>query len=125
MRLLKLSEPVQAFVREGKLTAGHARLLIGQPNAVEIALDIIERGLNVRQVEAMARADGAAQAKKPRKKKGAVKDADTAALEKRLSDVLGLQVSVDHRPSGWGTLHIYYRSLEQLEDVLQKLGAGS
>jgi ParB family chromosome partitioning protein len=124
LRLLKLSEPVQEMVRDGRLSAGHARLLIGQPNAAELALEIVDKGLNVRQAEAWARRDGAAPAKKPRKTKGAAaKDADTLALEKRVSDVLGLQVSVEHKPGGWGTLQIYYRSLEQLEDVLRRLGA--
>ncbi|HET9904680.1 MAG TPA: ParB/RepB/Spo0J family partition protein [Xanthobacteraceae bacterium] len=125
MRLLKLSDPVKQLVRSGALTAGHARLLVGQPNALEIAQEIIDRGLNVRQVEAMARADGAAQARRVRQTYGAPKkDADTLALEKRVSDVLGLQVSVEHKPGGSGTLHIHYRNLEQLEDVLKRLGAG-
>ena len=119
LRLLKLPDTVKAHVRAGKLTAGHARLLVGQPNAEELAEEIIARGLNVRQVEAMARADGAAQARAVRKPRAA-KDADTLALEKRVSDALGLEVSVDHRGDG-GTLHIRYRSLEQLEDVLRRL----
>jgi ParB family chromosome partitioning protein len=121
MRLLKLSNLVQQYVRSGKITAGHARMLVGQPNAVEIAEDIIARGLNVRQVEAMARKDGQKQAREVRgpKRRGG-KDADTVALEKRISDALGLQVSVDHR-NGWGVLHIHYSNLEQLDAVLHKL----
>jgi ParB family chromosome partitioning protein len=120
MRLLKLSDTVKAFVHSGKLTAGHARMLVGQPNAEEIAQEIIDRGLNVRQVEAMVRKDGKTQAKalKPSRRVG--KDADTVALEKRLSDTLGLQVSVDHRGES-GILHIHYRDLDQLDDVLRKL----
>jgi ParB family chromosome partitioning protein len=120
LRLLKLSEPVKAYVRSGKLSAGHARMLVGQPNAAEIAEDIIDRGLNVRQVEAMARKDGKAQANALKPPRRAGKNADTVALEKRLSDVLGLQVSVDHRGE-WGILHIHYRDLDQLDDVLRKL----
>jgi len=124
MRLLKLSDTVKAFVHSGKLSAGHARTLIGQPNAEELAEEIINRGLNVRQVEAMARKSGKEQANelKPRRRTG--KDADTTALEKRVSDLLGLQVSVDHR-DGWGILQIHYRDLEQLEDVLRRLEGGS
>ena len=106
LRLLKLSDLVQQYVRSGKLTAGHARMLVGQPNAEEIAKEIVTRGLNVRQVEAMARKSG--------------KDADTVALEKRLSDALGLQVSVDHR-GGWGILQIHYRDVDQLDEVLRRL----
>ena len=120
MRLLKLSEPVKALIHAGKLTAGHARLLVGQPNALEIAEDIVARGLNVRQVEALARKDGLAQARELKPKRRAAKDADTVALEKRVSDALGLQVSVDHRGED-GILHIHYRNLEQLDEVLRRL----
>ncbi len=121
LRLLKLSDPVKAYVHSGKLSAGHARMLVGQPNAEELAEEIVSRGLNVRQVEAMARKSGAEQArevKPPRARAG--KNADTLALEKRLSDALGLQVSVDHREDG-GVLHIHYRDLDQLDEVLRKL----
>ena len=120
LRLLKLSEPVKAYIRAGKLTAGHARTLIGQPNAEELARDIVERGLNVRQVEAIARQSGKTQAKEA-KGHFVGKDSDTRALEKRLSDVLGLIVSVDHRGQGGGVLRIRYKNLEQLDDVLRRL----
>src|SRR5471030_2635994 len=86
VRLLKLSEPVKALVQSGQLSAGHARQLVGQPNALELAHDIIKRGLNVRQVETEMRKDGAAQARDVRNEaKGytsGAKDADTRALEK-------------------------------------------
>ncbi len=119
VRLLKLSEPVKVLVQSGALSAGHARQLIGQPNALELAQDIIKRGLNVRQVEDLARKDGTAQARTIAGTSRA-KDADTKALEKRLSDTLGLKVSVDHRGQG-GTLHIKYRDLEQLDGIIRKL----
>jgi len=125
VRLLKLSEPVRALVQSGELSAGHARQLIGQPNAFEIAQDIIKRGLNVRQVESVMRKEGAAQARDVRNEgKGHTsgkKDPDTRALEKKLSDALGLDVTVDHRGQG-GTLHIKYKDLDQLDNVIQKLG---
>jgi ParB family chromosome partitioning protein len=124
LRLLKLSEPVKALVASGQLSAGHARILIGQPNALELANDIVRRGLSVRQVEAAMRKDGGAQARDLRNQaKGhtsGAKDADTRALERRLSDALGLEVTVDHRGQG-GTLHIKYRDLDQLDGVLRKL----
>jgi ParB family chromosome partitioning protein len=119
VRLLRLSEPVKALVQSGQLSAGHARQLIGQPNALELAQDIIARGLSVRQVELLARKDGAAQARDVAGVSRA-KDADTKALERKLSDILGLDVSVDHRGQG-GTLHIKYRDLDQLDSVLKKL----
>lgn len=129
LRLLKLSEPVKALVQSGELSAGHARQLVGQPNALEIAHDIIARGLSVRQIEQEMRKEGAAQARDVRNEakgytsgvKIGTKDPDTRALEKRLSDVLGLEVSVDHR-GGRGTLTIKYNDLDQLDEVIRKLG---
>jgi len=124
IRLLKLSEPVKQLVRSGKISAGHARLLLGQPNAERIAQEIIDKGLSVRQLEAdMRKEDGPEAPRKGRETKGSdsTKDPDTRALEKRLSDALGLEVGVDHRGEG-GTLRIKYRNLEQLDAVLRKLG---
>ncbi len=120
LRLLKLSEPVQALVASGQLSAGHARVLVGQPNAEQIAHDVIKKGWNVRQLEADMRKDGARQARDVAGTSRA-KDADTKALERRLSDALGLEVAVDHRADGGGTLHIKYRDLDQLDGVLRKL----
>jgi ParB family chromosome partitioning protein len=119
LRLLKLSDRVKAYIHSGQLTAGHARMLVGQPNAEELAEEIVSRGLNVRQVETLARKEGKTQARGA-KPHGSTKDADTVALEKRVSDALGLEVTVDHRGKG-GTLHIRYRDLDQLEDVLRRL----
>ena len=125
LRLLRLPAPVQALVVAGELSAGHARLLVGQPNAEQIAHDVIKKGWNVRQLEADMRKDGARQARDVRNEaKGHVsgaKDADTRALERRLSDALGLDVTIDHRGEG-GTLHIKYNDLDQLDGVLRKLG---
>jgi ParB family chromosome partitioning protein len=123
LRLLKLSDKVKDYINTGKLSAGHARVLIGHPDAEELAEQIVVRGLNVRQVEAIAReaakggkANGrAAQAR-------AAKNADTAALEKRLADALGLAVNIEHRERG-GTLAIRYRSLDQLDEVVRRLEA--
>jgi ParB family chromosome partitioning protein len=119
LRLLKLSDQVKAMVQAGQISAGHARLLVGQPNALEIAKDIVARGLNVRQVEAAMRKEGGAQGREVVGKSRA-KDPDTKALERRLSDALGLDVTVDQRGHG-GTLHIKYRDLDQLDGVLRKL----
>ena len=118
MRLLKLSAPIQTLVNEGKLSAGHARMLIGQPNAEQLAQDIVARGLNVRQVEDLARENPQRIEKKSRSPQQ--KDANTVALEKRVSDILGLTVSVDHRGDG-GTVHIKYRDLDQLDEIMKRL----
>jgi ParB family chromosome partitioning protein len=133
VRLLKLPEPVKALVRDGKLSAGHARLLVGHQQAQLLAEMAVDEGYSVRQLEEWVREPegqpGDATMERQRKQiergfggsKPAAKDADTRALEKRLSDVLGLEVAVDHRGDG-GTLHIKYRDLDQLDAVLRKLG---
>jgi ParB family transcriptional regulator, chromosome partitioning protein len=118
LRLLKLPEPVKAYINAGKISAGAARMLIAASDPEEMAREIVDRGLNVRQVEALAkeRASGAGKsAKKP-----ALKSADTIAVERRVSDALGLAVRIDHRSNG-GVLQIHYRTLEQLDDVLRRL----
>jgi ParB family chromosome partitioning protein len=124
LRLLKLSDAVKAYIHSGKLTAGHARMLVGEPNADELAEEIVARELNVRQVEAMARERAQKAGKKlanGRKARGSTaKTADMLAFEKRVSDATGLVVSIDHHDDH-GTLSIRYRSLEQLDDLVQKL----
>ncbi len=115
LRLLKLPPPVQAAIRTGELSAGHARALIGHPNAEALTREIIARGLNVRQVEALVREPAARTARKP-----AVKDADTAALERRLGDALGLKISIDHKGER-GSVHIAYSDLDQLQDIVRRL----
>jgi ParB family chromosome partitioning protein len=124
LRLLKLPETVKAYIHAGKLSAGHARMLIGQPNAEQLAEEIVARGLNVRQVEAMAR-EAAGKTEKTaadgrKSRAGAEKNANLLALEKRISDALGLVVSVDDRGRG-GVLSIRYRNLDQLDEVLRRL----
>jgi ParB family transcriptional regulator, chromosome partitioning protein len=125
LRLLKLSDPVKAYIHGGKLTAGHARMLIGAPNAEELAEQIVERGLNVRQVEAIARAREANAKSKHgtggRKAHGSnAKTTDMLAFERKVSDATGLVVSIDHR-NDRGTLTIRYNNLEQLDDLVQKI----
>lgn len=122
LRLLKLPEPVQQLVRSGKLSAGHARLLVGQPDAEQTAKEIVAKGWSVRQVEEALRNGNAVQARAAKRegKDAAAKDADTRALEKRLSDTLGLEVIIDHRGKG-GTLRIKYSDLDQLDTVIKKL----
>ena len=125
LRLLKLPDAVKAYIQDGKLTAGHARMLIGEANAEQLAQDIVARDLNVREVEAMARERAQKSGKKQtngrRAHGAAAKDADTLAAEKRLTDALGLTVSIDQRRGGGGTLSIRYRDFDQLDDVIQRL----
>jgi ParB family chromosome partitioning protein len=119
LRLLKLPETIKSYIQSGKLFAGHARMLIGQPDAERLAEEIVARGLNVRQVENLARetADRGGKSRAPRR---AGKNANLLALEKRISDALGLAVTISEAKRG-GTLSIRYRNLDQLEDVLRRL----
>jgi ParB family transcriptional regulator, chromosome partitioning protein len=123
LRLLKLPETVKTYIDAGKLSAGHARALLGHPDPEAAARDIVERGLNVRTVEAMARERAATSGKKVKARTRTAKDADTAAVEKRLSDALGLRVAIAQRGQG-GVLTIRYRNLEQLDLVIRRLQTG-
>ena len=123
MRLTKLPEDVQALISSGELSNGHARALISLPDPSSAAKRIIAEGLNVRQTEALAHEEGVPERapQKPRVIAGkAAKDADTVALEKRVSDALGLKVSVEHRDPG-GVVQIKYRDLDQLDEIIKKL----
>jgi ParB family chromosome partitioning protein len=120
MRLTKLPAEVQAFIALGQLSAGHARALIGVPDPTTAAKRIIDEALNVRQAEALAHVEGIPLRKPHKARGGKVKDPDTVALEKRVSDALGLAVHIDHGEAG-GTVHIRYRDLDQLDEVLRRL----
>jgi ParB family chromosome partitioning protein len=124
LRLLRLPDSVKNYINIGKLDAGHARMLVGDVNAAKLADEIVALNLNVRQVEAMARARASKNRKSGRKPRSATaKTADMLAFEKRVSDATGLVVSIDHRDDH-GTLTIRYRSLEQLDDLVQRLVRG-
>ncbi|MBC2836045.1 ParB/RepB/Spo0J family partition protein [Paragemmobacter straminiformis] len=117
LRLLTLPEDVQAYVRQGKLSAGHARALITSPRASELARQVIERNLSVRETEALAKhpeQKGAGKSSGPRPK--GEKDADTRALEGDLSASLGMRVVIDHSAGGeGGSLTVHYRTLDDLD----------
>jgi len=117
LSLLKLPEAVQAYLSEGKLTAGHARALIHVEDPEAVARRIVEEGLSVREAESLRQARPVGR-KRPR----AEKDADTKALEKAISDHLGLKVTVNHKPGGEsGEIRIAYKTLDQLDDIARRL----
>jgi ParB family chromosome partitioning protein len=124
MRLTKLPTDVQALISSGQLSAGHARALINVPDASSAAKRVVAEGLSVRQTEALAHEEGAPERKsmKPRSASASTKDTDTLDLEKRVSDALGLKVTVSHRDPG-GTVQIRYGDLDQLDEVMRRLGA--
>lgn len=120
MRLLGLPEAVKDMLQSGALSAGHARALIGASDPVQLAQLIVRRALSVREAERLA----AAHAKKPSGAKALLKDADTRALERDLAARLGLKVEIRHRGIQGGALTVHYTMLEQLDDVIERLGRG-
>ncbi len=129
LRLLSLPDEVLRFVRDGKLSAGHARALITLPNALELAREAVMKGLSVREVEKLARgaagktgggAGGPAGIGKPRGGTPA-KDADTRQLEGDLSATIGMLVEIRHTTAGSGEVVISYRDLAQLDELCARL----
>ncbi len=118
LRLLHLPQRAQDYLREGKITTGHARAIIAAPDPAALAEDIAVKGLSVRAAEDWVRRlkqDGQA---KPRPKEQ--KDADTQRVEQSLMDVLGLKVDLRHKRPG-GELRISYKTLAQLDDLIARL----
>jgi ParB family chromosome partitioning protein len=123
LRLQKLPASVKKYLAEGKLTAGHARALLAHEDPEGLAKLIVEEGLNVREAEARAQDRPAAlKGKGGRKKTKAVKSADIRALERRLSDALGLTVEINARGQG-GEVRVRYKTLEQFEALSRKLAS--
>ena len=119
LRLLKLSKPVQELIASHKLDAGHARSLVGLDDQEQLADLIVAGGYSVRQVEQLVRERNAARsADKPREPRS--KDANSLAFEKRLTDALGLQVTLNQRGER-GVLQIRFSNLDQLDDIARKL----
>ncbi|MDJ0930425.1 ParB/RepB/Spo0J family partition protein [Breoghania sp.] len=122
MRLLKLPNAVKDYLAQGLLTAGHARALITVDDPAALAEIIVQKGLSVRDAEKLAHDPEALK----KAKGAALKPADTVALEKRLSDGLGLAVAINNKPNAEsGELKIKYKSLEQLDQVCRLLGVSN
>lgn len=119
LRLLKLPDGVQNLVRNGGLSPGHARALIGRDDAESVAKQIVEKGLSVRDVEALSqdRKSGDSAGRSNEK----TKDPDTRAFEQELADTLGLNVAVKRGSGESGELRIKYRTLEQLDGLRSRL----
>ncbi|MDR6103724.1 ParB family chromosome partitioning protein [Agrobacterium larrymoorei] len=119
LRLLKLPDPVRDMLSEGSLSAGHARALVSTSDPTTLAKAIVSKGLSVRDAERMAQNDIRSQLD-PMQSRKPEKDSDTVALERTLSDALGLDVSISHKGNG-GQVRINYKTLEQLEAVCRLL----
>ena len=120
LRLQKLPASVKRYLADGKLTAGHARALLGHEDPEGLAKMIVEQGLSVREAEARAQERPVARGKQTRRRAKAAKSPDIRALERRLSDALGLAVEIVQRGAG-GELRVRYKSLEQFEALSRKL----
>ena len=117
LRLLTLPEPVRKLVETGQLTAGHARALVGNPDAEVLAKRIVDKGLTVRQTEKLVTPE---KASGPTAKIAAPTDPNTAALERDLETLLGLRVKVAY-DGKTGSLTIYYGTLDQLDGLLSRI----
>ena len=114
VRLLNLSDFIKEMLEDGRLSAGHGRALLSAKTPDALAKTVVERGLNVRETENLVRQEGS-----PKKVSAAAptKDADTLALERDLSDLLGVKTVVTPKSKG-GTLSFHYQNLDQLEALL-------
>jgi ParB family chromosome partitioning protein len=120
LRLLSLPPEVRNLVGNGVLSAGHARTLVTAPDAGRLAAQIVARGLNVRQAEALAAAQSRPRTTSPERPG---RDADIAALERSLTERLGLAISVKHQGKA-GEVVIRYRDLDQLDGLVRLLSGG-
>lgn len=118
LRLLKLPDSVRAMVRSGELTAGHAKIIVGQDDPESLACFIIEKDMSVREAEALVRRMNNPEKAPP---PPTPKSSDTLMLEKALKDALGFDVQINHKNSGGGDVKINYRSLEQLDHICRLL----
>ncbi|WP_371224807.1 ParB/RepB/Spo0J family partition protein [Roseovarius sp. 2305UL8-3] len=129
VRLLGLPKEVRDYLRDGKLSAGHARALITAEDPVALARMVIKKDLSVRDTEKLAKSAMAnifADGKTPAKKSAPEKDADTKALEGDLSANLGMKVAIDHKPGQeGGAMTIRYENLDQLDTICRMLSSSS
>lgn len=124
MRLLSLPDEIQGYLASGALSAGHARALIGHDRALELAREVIQNKLSVRETESRAK-KGPAIKKRATAAAQTAKDADTVQIENELTANLGMKVTIDHKAGdAGGKLAINYKSLDQLDDLLRALSGG-
>jgi len=127
MRLLALPESVMKMVTESKLTAGHARALLGAENPEKLAVKVFKDELSVRDTEKLVAMDSGRDIQKrgssaPKKQAGfSEKDADLLALEKNLSDALGMNFTVDMKNDQAGKATVEFKNLDQLDEILKRL----
>lgn len=124
MRLLALPDEVKMMLRDGTLSAGHARALITAPDPVALARQVVKKGLSVRQTEKLSKQKPAEPSNAEPSKPESEKDADTKALEGDLSAALGMKVQIDHKAAQQsGFLTIRYESLHDLDTLCRVLSS--
>jgi ParB family chromosome partitioning protein len=124
LRLLQLPDAVLSMVEKGDLSSGHARALITASDPLTLAKDIVKKGLSVRATEALVRKASAPEQKSSKAAPSVEKDADSKALENDLMAALGMKVSLSHAPGQeHGQITLFYKSLEQLDDLCRKLSS--
>ncbi len=123
MRLLNLPEDVQAHIREGRLSAGHARTLVATENPSELAKKIIDLGLSVREAERLSRKEGKKRGRKNGRKEAEATgvEADVRALQRELEEALGLPVQIRIQGRKGGKLVVEWQTLAQLDDLCRRL----
>ena len=122
LRLLKLPDDVRKLIVSGALSAGHARTLVTASDPGGLARQIVEKGLSVRQAEALHNSQQKSKsANKSSKADG--KTADILALESELESSLGLKVSIRHKANGGGTIQVEYRDIDQLDGFCRRVQA--
>lgn len=117
LRLLNLPDPVKDLVREGTLSAGHARALVGLDNAETLAKQIVAKDLNVRQVEELVAKQKNPEVKEPKK----AKDEDIVEIEKDLNKNLGLRIKISPSKQGGGKVVLQYASAAELDMIIDIL----
>ena len=124
LRLLKLPERTKALLRDGKISAGHARVLLSSAEPDVFAEKIVSQGLSVRDAEKLlegAAESSSAKGQGPRKRGAGEKDADTRAMEKKLMEQLGMNVTITHREGETGDVVVRYKTFDQLEFLCRRL----
>lgn len=122
LRLLQLPEDVKILLNEGKISAGHARTLVGLENAADLAHKIADEGLNVRQTEDLISAlKQPEKTKTLNKRKINLKDTELQAIENNLAQKFGCKVQINNGAKGKGKVVLSYSDLSQLENILEIL----
>lgn len=128
LRLLKLPDDIKEMVEDGKISAGHARALLGRDNAMALAKRIVDETLSVRDIEDIIREQEGRNSKQTSVEKTTetkivkIKTAETIALEHKLSEILGTIAKIDYNDAGKGSIKLMFRTMDQFDDICKRMG---